>query len=64
MNTKDRILAETPVSVKEKVRETANDLVGKKEIMYSEEEVKEILTKCTWIFKESKLKWFEEFKKK
>ena len=37
MNTKDRILAETPEAVKEKVRETANDLVGKKEIMYSEE---------------------------
>ena len=31
---------------------------------YSEEEVKEILTKCTWILTESKLKWFEQFKKK
>lgn len=34
------------------------------ERMYSEEEVKEILTKCTWILTESKLKWFEQFKKK
>ena len=31
---------------------------------YSEEEVKEILTKCTWILTESKLKWFEQFKNK
>jgi len=31
---------------------------------YSEEEVLEILTKCTWILTESKLKWFEQFKKK
>ena len=31
---------------------------------YSEEEVKEILVKCTWILTESKLKWFKQFKKK
>lgn len=30
---------------------------------YSEEEVKKILTECTWILKEDKLKWFEKFKK-
>ena len=31
--------------------------------LYSEEEVKKILTECTWILKEDKLKWFEKFKK-
>lgn len=42
-------------------------IVGAKwqqERMYSEEEVKEILTKCTSKLTESKLRWFELFKKK
>ena len=38
--------------------------IWQQERSYSEEEVKEILTKCTWILTESKLKWFEQFKKK
>ena len=38
--------------------------IEKQQQGYSEEEVLEILTKCTWILTESKLKWFEQFKKK
>ena len=40
MNTKDRILSETPEAVKEKVRETANDLVGNSKQETLEEEAK------------------------